>query len=160
MVTGSTGQSFSFPLVGPAARIMGRLRSPHTFLLILLLFTLPLLVAGWLLFKEINADIGFLEQERRGIEYIKAVRPLLEHVPQHRGMSFAYLNGDESFRQKVIDKGKQVEADFAALEAVNQRLDGALAASKQFNALKADWQQLRARNLKCRPRTVFAPIRR
>ena len=147
MVTGSTGQSFSFPLVGPAARIMGRLRYAHKFMLIFLLFTLPLLVAGWLLFKEINADIGFLEQERRGIEYIKAVRPLLEHVPQHRGMSFAWLNGDESFRQKVIDKGKQVEADFAALEAVDQRLDGALAASKQFNALKADWQQLRARNL-------------
>ena len=67
MVTGSTGQSFSFPLVGPAARIMGRLRYAHKFMLIFLLFILPLLVAGWLLFKEINADIGFLEQERRGI---------------------------------------------------------------------------------------------
>ncbi|HHM06203.1 MAG TPA: methyl-accepting chemotaxis protein [Gammaproteobacteria bacterium] len=142
-----TGQSFSFPFVGPAARIMGRLGYAHKFMLIFLLFTLPLLVAGWLLFKEINADIGFLEQERRGIEYIEAVRPLLEHVPQHRGMSFAYLNGDESFRQKVIAKGKQVEADFAALEAVDQRLDSVLGASAKFSALKVGWQQLRARNL-------------
>ncbi len=145
MVTETARQtSILAGIIRPAEVVMGRLRYAQKFMLIFTLFLVPLLVSGWLLIKEIGADIAFLEQEHRGVEYIGAVRRLLEHVPQHRGLAFAYLNGDKNFRQKVIDKGKQVKADFIALEAQEQRLGGVLASRQKFTALKNTWEQLGA----------------
>ncbi|VAX13197.1 hypothetical protein MNBD_GAMMA24-1957, partial [hydrothermal vent metagenome] len=131
----------------PAERIMARLRYAQKFMLVFILFMVPLLVSGYLLVKEIGADVVFLKKEHKGVEYIGAVRQLLEHLPQHRGMAFAYLNGNESFRQKVIDKGKQIDADFLALEKQEQKLGGELKTRQKFNVLKQNWQQLQSRSM-------------
>ncbi len=131
-------------LLWPAERIMGRLRYAQKFILVFILFMVPLLVSGYLLVKEIGTDVDSLESEHRGILYIGALRNLLEHVPQHRGMTYAFLNGDTNFRQKAIDKSKQVEKDFIALEKQQRELGSVLKTGPKFEALKQSWQQLRS----------------
>ncbi len=132
-------------ILWPAERIMGRLRYAQKFMLIFILFMVPLLVSGYLLVKEIGADVHSLENERQGVLYIGALRNLFEHVPQHRGMTYAYLNGDTNFRQKAIDKSKQVEDDFKSMEKQQQKLGSALQTNQKFAALKRNWQQLHSR---------------
>ncbi|HEB55900.1 MAG TPA: methyl-accepting chemotaxis protein [Gammaproteobacteria bacterium] len=132
-------------LLWPAERVMGRLRYAQKFMLVFILFMVPLLVSGYLLVKEISTDVHSLENEHRGVLYLGALRHLLKHVPQHRGMTYAYLSGDTSFRQKAIDKSKQVENDFIALEKQERELGGLLKTGQKFAALKQHWQQLQSR---------------
>jgi signal transduction histidine kinase/DNA-binding NarL/FixJ family response regulator len=66
------------PLLRPAVRLMNRLRYPHKFVLISLLFAVPLglTLALWLI--ELQQRIAFAEKERDGLAYVGAVQRLLE----------------------------------------------------------------------------------
>ncbi len=132
-------------ILRPAERIMGRLRYAQKFILIFILFMLPLVVSSYLLVNEIRSGVGSMKNEHGGVLYIGALRHLLENVPQHRGMTYAYLKGDTSFKQKAIEKENQVEADFTALGQQEQKWGSVLETSQKFSALKQDWQQLRSR---------------
>lgn len=134
-------------ILRPAERIMGRLRYAQKFILILILFMVPLLLFSYMLVTEINSNIDAMKNEHSGVLYIGALRNLLEHVPQHRGMTYAYLKGDTSFKQKAIDKEKQVEKDFATLGKREQKLGGVLGTRQKFVTLKQNWLRLRSRNM-------------
>ncbi len=134
-------------ILRPAERIMGRLRYAQKFTLVFILFMVPLVVSSYMLVKEIGSGIDMMKDEHSGVLYISALRHLLEHVPQHRGMMYAYLKGDTSFKQKAIDKENQVEADFTALEQQEQKWGGVLETGLKFAALKQHWQQLRSRGM-------------
>jgi len=109
-------------LFAPAMMLIGRLRYPYKFSLIFVVFVLPLLVLSSFLIAEINARVEFMEQERRGLEYITVVRQLVERVPAHRGMTNAYLRGDASFKERILAKRTEIDDQFAALTKVDQRL--------------------------------------
>ena len=66
------------PLLRPAVRLMNRLRYPRKFLLIGLLFFVPLGLTLILWLTELQQRIAFAEKERAGLEYVGAVHRLLE----------------------------------------------------------------------------------
>jgi len=66
------------PLLRPAVRLMNRLRYPRKFLLISLLFAVPLGLTLALWLTELQERIAFAEKERAGIEYVGAVERVLE----------------------------------------------------------------------------------
>ncbi len=129
----------------PARALMGRLRYLHKFMFIFIVFLVPLLLLATLELRGLQKEIGFLDQERFGVRYIAALRPLLEHLPQHRGMTNAYLRGDKAFRDKLLAKRKAIAADFAALEAVDGELAAALETEGRAQALRDDWRALEQR---------------
>ena len=96
-------------ILAPAKALMGYLRYLHKFILVFAIFLIPLGILLTVLFTNLNKNIQFDEQEIRGVEYIAAVRQILEHIPQHRGMTAAYLNGDHSFETKIINKREQIK---------------------------------------------------
>ena len=129
----------------PARALMGRLRYLHKFMFIFLVFLVPLLLLATIELRGLQKGIDFLEQERLGVRYIAALRPLLEHLPQHRGMTNAYLRGDKAFRDKLLARRKAIAADFAALEALDGELAAALKTEGRVQALRDDWRALEQR---------------
>lgn len=77
--------------------MMDRLRYPYKFLLIFAVVLTPLMLLSINLITQINEDIRFLENERNGLAYIKAVRQPIEYIQQHRGMTSAFLSGAGNF---------------------------------------------------------------
>ena len=66
------------PLLRPAVRLMNRLRYPRKFVLIGLLFAVPLGLTLILWLTELQQRIAFAEKERAGLEYVGAMHRLLE----------------------------------------------------------------------------------
>ncbi|HEB67018.1 MAG TPA: methyl-accepting chemotaxis protein [Gammaproteobacteria bacterium] len=142
-------------LLAPARALMGRLRYLHKFMLIFVVFLIPLLLLASIELKGLNEDIGFLQKERQGVRYIAALRPLLEHLPQHRGMTNAYLRGDKRFRERLLAKRAEIAADFERVRAVDADLGASLQATAQLQALQEAWHRLEGRSFDMPAREAF-----
>jgi len=143
-------------LFAPAKAAMGRLHYLHKFVLIFVIFLIPLGILSSILFRSITQDVQFLEQERRGVEYIGVLRPLLEKIPQHRGMTNAYLNGDDSFKDKIGAIRSDIDRSFIALKKLDDKLGGALRTGGKVRALKRQWRHLEDNALKMQSAESFA----
>jgi len=140
----------------PAQALMGRLRYLHKFTLIFVLFLIPLLVLSSILLNALDREVHFLQQEQRGVRYVKALRPLLEHLPRHCGMTNAYLNGDASFQQKIIAERSRIETDLQELEALDAELGGDLRTENKVSALRENWERLQRRAFGLKSKEAFA----
>ena len=85
------------------------------------ILALPIVVLLYLFADSRDRQITRSNEELQGLEYVAALRPVLEHLPQHRDNAFAILNGDESMREGLEGVRKKLEADIAAVDAVDER---------------------------------------
>ena len=142
-------------ILTPAKLLMERLRYIHKFILIFVLFLVPMLVLSSILLSEINSDIRLVEKERQGLAYVKATRGVLEEMLQQRGMVYAYLMGDQANRQRAQDRAVRIKDRFAALEEIDQRLGETLETGDRVRELRSQWQQLHDRIYDMRPTSAM-----
>ena len=76
-------------LFAPAVQILNRLRYPQKFLLITALFALPLGVVMSFFMSVVQHDIEFSEHEKIGVDYIRPLDAVVQHVQQHRALTVA-----------------------------------------------------------------------
>lgn len=121
-----------------------KLRVPvKLFLLVgILLVPLALLLIQFL--QESAVNIEFAEKEILGVEYLRPLRQLYEHVPQHRGLTNAFMSGDRSQRDQLRAVQAAVDQDLRALEEVDLRLGAILGTEGSLEALNRAWRDLRA----------------
>src|SRR5215213_3494902 len=81
-------------LLSPAIALMNRLRYAQKFLLISLLFIVPLALVMALLIAEVNTRADFAQKEKYGTEYLRGVRKLLADALHEQATAHAYINGD------------------------------------------------------------------
>lgn len=85
------------------------------------------------------------EQRRNGLQAVQQGVSLMTVVQQHRGISAALLNGDQSFAPKQVSKQAEINAAFAALTVAIER-DPALSGSRaDLKSLGGDWEALRTK---------------
>ncbi len=125
-----------------AIQLMNRLSYPKKMILISIVFLVPIVLLISLLLNQLGAGLTSAEKEVRGLEYIKTVRQLYQHLPQHRGMTNAYLNGARDFRSKILDKRKVIVADIAAINAINSRFGDEFKTHDLWSDIKREWQVL------------------
>jgi len=95
--------------------------------------------------KQQNEQIEFSKQELLGVEYVKPIRQLLQFIPQHRGMTNAYLNGDRSFESKILQVRKKIDGLFQEAQLVDEKLGGQLDTSRNFSSMQNAWNSLKGR---------------
>ena len=130
-------------LFRPAMALMNRLKYPHKFALISLLFAFPLALVLYFLISQINTDINVAQKEIYGTAYLRPLRQLLEHVPQHGLLVHDYLEGDVTVREDLLHKQAEIEADFQALQAADQRVGTWLDTTDKLRTRSAHWQSLK-----------------
>jgi len=84
------------------------------------------------------------ELQIAGLEYISPVRSLLQNLPQHRGMSNGFLNGDASFKPRILDKQKQIAGFITQIKQIENTHGEELDTGQKLDAILARWQALRA----------------
>lgn len=129
--------------LSPAVTVMNRLKYSQKFLVVGLVCFIPLAITLYVLTSKINDQIQAMQQERLGIEYNTAVRHLVNDLQNHRGMVNAYLSGDASFKEKIMAREEQIDANIAKLEGISQNSHNALQADAPWELIKGKWLDLK-----------------
>jgi PAS domain S-box-containing protein len=132
-------------LLRPAIALMNRLRYPQKFLLISLLFVLPLALVLGFLIQEVNAKAAFSQKEHNGALYLRAIRPLFEHALQEQALAQAYFSGDGVLAADFQRAQAQIDADLTALADVDRQLGPGLGTTAKLEALSAYWRALKSK---------------
>jgi PAS domain S-box-containing protein len=140
-------------LFAPAIALMNRLKYPQKFVLISLLFAIPLVLLIILYLFEVNSRIAFAQKEIDGNAYLRPLRQLLEHTLQEELLAHDFVNGDQSAHAALLEAQAHIDADFQALAEVDRRLGKRLESTQALAALTTSWQDLKARTNTMRSRT-------
>jgi PAS domain S-box-containing protein len=132
-------------LLSPAIALMNRLRYPQKFLLISLLFILPLALVLALLIGEVNARAEFAQKEVAGTEYLRGVRKLLQDALQEQSTAHAYMNGDAALAAEFTRAQARIDDDLAALGVIDSQLGPSLKTTESLTTLNAYWRELKNR---------------
>ena len=126
----------------PILTLLNRLKLPQKFILISLLFSLPLAVVVYLLVSEQNVRINFGQKEIYGARYLRPLNDLQNHLQVHRRLTHLYLNGSTSLTDELLTLQNQIDGDFEALGHEDQLYGEALRTTAQYTALNEAWQAL------------------
>src|SRR6185295_3962256 len=94
----------------PVIALMHRLKYPQKFLLISLLFILPLGLVLSQFLSVINGKIDFTRKEIDGNTYLRPLRQLLELALLHQLFTQDYLNGNTGLQAALEQNQLQIEA--------------------------------------------------
>jgi methyl-accepting chemotaxis protein len=136
--------------------LMNALSYPKKMVLITVVFMVPILIGGYLIIAESSQGITITKNEKAALEYIKTLRQLYQDFPQHRGMTNAFRNGKQSFEKKILAKRKEITADIAAIDAVDEELGKKFHTTSFWNDIKSDWQTLKNKSFTADPKQVFS----
>lgn len=142
-------------LLAPGIALINRLRYPMKFLLIFVVMLIPMIVIGVLLISEIEKKVDALDAEHIGLSYFSGIRPLIQHIPQHRGMSGAFLNGAVAFREKMLSKETAIDGMFDKLVEVDKDLGEFLQTGDEVTQLRREWEQLKGGVFGMTPKQSF-----
>ncbi|MDR3709689.1 MAG: methyl-accepting chemotaxis protein [Capsulimonadaceae bacterium] len=128
-----------------STRIMLRLKYRYKFAVIGASFLLPLAVVLFFFQTDVNTNNSFCLTERDGIVYCKPVLRLFEHVIRHENLAVdATLAGSASGSAGLAASERDVYADIADVNRVDARLGAGLSASKDWEAIKDQWEKTKS----------------
>lgn len=138
-----------------AVWLMNQLTYPKKMLLISAVFLVPIIMLIILVLTQLSAGISSAEKEARGLEYIKTVRQLYQHIPQHRGLTNAYLNGASDLKNKIIEEKQVIVADIAAIDIVDNKFGDEFETHELWSEIKQTWQELESQTSSVPAKQVF-----
>ena len=131
----------------PALTILNRLRYIKKFLLIGLIFIIPLGVVMYYFISEIDYKIAFTAKEVEGAEVITAAAGLLNHSIQYTGLLSVYYEKDASFEQRLGNVEAYLQKDIQELDAIDKRSGVLLDSRGLWQELKSAWQKIQGQEV-------------
>jgi len=138
--TNGTNQSFIRKQFNPAVRWMNRLKFPQKFLLVSLLFIVPLAVTMTLLVLRINSSIDFASKEKDGTSYLRPLRSFYEFVLQGNILEDPISTASP----EILSNRAKMDETFVALFNAQNQLGKRLDSDAGFQKLYSDWQLLQS----------------
>ncbi|WP_374582121.1 methyl-accepting chemotaxis protein [Pseudoduganella sp.] len=138
----------------PAIALMQRLRLLPKFVLVSLVFLLPLLLASGLLVAELHKSVSFTAQERQGLAYVRQLHELRRQLQHKRSLEHLRLAASQQGDSAAIRASS--EAANTALAALQPLAIGPLAGLAAQAELEQGWQQLQQRQAGLDARASFA----
>jgi signal transduction histidine kinase/CheY-like chemotaxis protein/HPt (histidine-containing phosphotransfer) domain-containing protein len=118
-------------LLAPAVLLMQRLSYAHKFLLLCVLIAVPLGLLTWLWLAELGRRLDDTRQELRGVEYLTALRAVLE--PLAEADARAAIRGRREDGDALVER---LRAGASAVDAVDRREGGQLGTTDLWAALR------------------------
>ena len=139
----------------PAMILMGKMKYPYKFGLIIVITLIPLIFLSYSMIKLLADDINFLEGEIVGVKYLQAARLPIQHIQQHRGMTAAYLNGATEFKSRIMSKRQDVDKFLAQLQSAENEFGNKLKLKGSTSSLLQQWQSIKANSLNQKTATAI-----
>ncbi|MDT8424508.1 MAG: methyl-accepting chemotaxis protein [Methyloprofundus sp.] len=123
--------------------------------LISIAFLTPLIITFYLFIIGQLAALDVVKKEQTGLQYIVPLRQLIQHFPEHRGMTHAYLSGNGAFKSKLLAKREQIAQDIQTLNVVDKQIGAQLGATVKWQEIKSVWQRLEAEAFDGQAQAIF-----
>lgn len=104
-----------------------------------------LLCGSYILLSLRNAQSYAAHHRLRGLQAVMHLRRLLEALPQHRGMANALLQGDESFRSKLMDLQAQINRNMSKMDTLLLSAGDSLDAAERSQSILKGWSTITER---------------
>ncbi len=143
-------------LLKPTMTLMGRLNYPMKFATIFLVILIPILVMSSIIIKMELDKVNLLKNEQMGLEYNKAIQPLIEYLPTHRGLTNIYLQGEKTTENKIFDLRKKIDLAIAELSVIDSALNSTLDSTPSLNQIKSIWENLKLNSMNMKTGDSFA----
>ena len=127
---------------GPFTFIISRLKYAQKFILISVLFMIPILLSLYNLISSKQEEIKKLESEIAGVEQVAELMPLMLQIQQHRGLVNGYLNGNDAAKPSIEAKQQEIHEMIEQTEA-NFDKQGLPKTYEQWISVKEDWETIR-----------------
>ncbi|MFO8025686.1 methyl-accepting chemotaxis protein [Thiohalophilus sp.] len=138
-------------LFNPAVYLLSRFRYPFKFGLIFVIVMIPMVVLAGILISGLDEEIKFLQNERNGLAYIKTAREPVQLIQQHRGLTGAYLTGNDALRSRIMQKRDEVDSALNQLKQVDGQLGGALETGNALSAIQRQWGNIKDNTFSMQP---------
>lgn len=138
-----------------ATKLMNSLSYPKKMSLITVLLLIPITVTFLLLIHQLNNIVNESHKEQSGLEYIKTITPLYQQLPQHRGLTNAYLNGSAEFEEKILSKRKEIDQSIQQINIINTEYGEHFDTNQLWDEIKRDWTSLINTATETDPNTIF-----
>ena len=119
------------------------------------LLSVPIITLVYLFIQSQNKQIATTTNERDGLEYVTAVRSLLEQVPQHSGVVNGILNGDTSLRAQLPAIESRIDASIASVDAVNTKYGDRFGTNDVWTRWKGQWRDLQQKSTQMTSKESF-----
>ncbi|HKX28880.1 MAG TPA: methyl-accepting chemotaxis protein [Blastocatellia bacterium] len=144
--------------------ILRRLKIWHKVALIAACMSVPIPFITYLLVVEKNKSIETSGLELSGVQYMQPLKGMARDLSRYRDLSNAFLRGATATRSQVAEAERLVDANFAAAEEIDQKLNPAIGKTygavfeitNQVRAAKRKWEALKGRAYNAQPDEFFA----
>lgn len=123
-------------------RRLARLTYPQKFVLISMLFALPLAAFYPLVSEQTTRIDQYGRKELYGTLYLRPLYHILGSVHRHQLTAEEHLDGTAT-REDLVALQTRIDGDFQALEKVDQQYQAALQLGAEANDLSAQWRELK-----------------
>ena len=124
------------------------------FLLLAVITAIPLIFLTNFFLSEKNGELGFSELEVDGMIYLNHVYPLQKNFAKHRGMKAAYLNGDMSFKKRLMDVELEIDENIKSWKEIDRLYSHEFPTESFVAGITKEWEQL-AGNTSLSPEESF-----
>ncbi|SOB75914.1 methyl-accepting chemotaxis protein [Marinobacter sp. LV10R510-11A] len=132
-------------LINPAVALMNRLPMLYKFSLISILFLLPIGGLSWLVMTELNRSVETMTRGVEGLEQLRQIDRLVDASFDYRDYRApAVAKNEDAIMARSDEAAKKISAILDGLTAEARSFDVSGAWADQVEALKSDWQSVRA----------------
>jgi len=132
-------------MLHPAISLMNKLRYPHKFMVLGLIYLVAVTVVLYSLYTNLSEHIHASQHELEGVALIKPASRVIQLMQQHRGLEMGLIGGDRSMLSAHETKEAEVSA---ALDELARQLPGDISASDDWKNIPAQWKALRSGDFK------------
>lgn len=131
--------------LSPGQRFLEKLRFGQKFLLVGVIFLVPIMALLWASYQRLSVDIAFTEKERTGLQAILPARLFLQTVQAQRGRAQLVLAGKENAGVAFAEAQKKADAAYEIFVAADAEHSLALQSAPAMNVIKAKWLEARGK---------------
>ncbi len=142
-------------LTAPATALMNQMSCSKKMLMISVAFLVPLIITFYILIVGQLAALDVAKKEQTGLQYIVPLRQLIQHFPEHRGMTNTYLSGNAAFKNKLLAKREQITQDIQLIDVLDKQLGAQLGVAAKWLEIKSTWKRLEAEAFAGQAKDIF-----
>ncbi|MDD2358125.1 MAG: EAL domain-containing protein [Thiovulaceae bacterium] len=105
-------------LFSPAVAMMSRMKYPKKLALATAVFFLPFVLFLYLGYEHVESESRSIQKLQIGLAYQQSVRYFFEYIPLERGMMMAVQQGDPSYKAKIEENFKIIEAAIKKIDSM------------------------------------------
>jgi twitching motility protein PilJ len=128
-------------------QLLGKLSLAQTFIMVGVLFAIPLAILLTFLNRELSTAVKFAEKEKLGVPYMTPIAKLSAAMPVREFLAAEIAKGyNQAARLQEIDRA--MDGYMAEIAAVDQLNGEALNSSAQWRQLQTQWDTIKANTSK------------